>query len=157
MNNQETKKQSNGLNFPDWKRVQISNEIETLAKVAVNAAFRVHSELGPGLLESAYEKCICHELRAQQIQFECQSAIPLNYHGEKIDAGFRLDLLLGKKLILELKAVDLLMPIHTAQVITYLRLLKLPLGLLINFNEPLIKHGIHRILNVPRSEQEILT
>jgi GxxExxY protein len=156
MNNQETKKQSFDLNLPDWKRVQIPSDIEILAKAAVNAAFTVHSELGPGLLESAYEKCICHELRSHRINFEYQSAIPLNYRGEKIDIGFRLDLLLEKKLLLELKAVDLLMPIHTAQVITYLRLLKLPLGLLINFNEPLIKHGIHRILNIPRSEQEVL-
>ena len=156
MNNKATKKQSLGLDIPEWKQVQISAEVERLATAVVGAAFAVHQELGPGLLESAYEACLSHELRLRGVNHQVQLPVPLDYKGMRIEVGFRADVIVEDKLLLELKAVDQLLPIHTAQVITYLRLKKLPLGLLINFNEALIKHGIHRVLNVPRSPGEVL-
>jgi GxxExxY protein len=122
----------------------------------VDAAFAVHQELGPGLLESAYEACLSHELRLRGVNHQVQLPVPLNYKGMRIEVGYRADVIVEEKLLVELKAVDQLLPIHTAQVITYLRLKRFPLGLLINFNEILIKHGIHRVLNVPRSPGEVL-
>ena len=157
MNNKETKRQSSGLEFPDWKRVQIPAEVERLATAVVDSAFAVHLELGPGLLESAYEACLSHELRLRGVKHQLQLPVPLNYKGIRVEIGYRADIVVEEKLLVELKSVDQLLPIHTAQVITYLRLKKFPLGLLINFNEVLIKHGIHRILNVPRSPGEVLT
>ena len=143
--------------MPDWKCVRIPPEVERLATAVVNAAFAVHQELGPGLLESAYEACLSHELRLRGVNHQLQLAVPLNYKGIRIDAGYRADVIVEEKLLVELKAVDKLLPIHTAQVVTYLRLKRFPLGLLINFNEVLIKIGIHRVLNVPRSPEDALT
>lgn len=143
--------------IPEWKRVIVPTEVERLATLAVDAAFAVHQELGPGLLESAYEACLSQELRLRGVNHQVQLPVPLNYKGIRVEVGFRADLIVEEKLLVELKAVDQLLPVHTAQVITYLRLKKFPLGLLINFNEVLIKHGIHRVLNVPRSPEEILT
>jgi GxxExxY protein len=157
MNNQGTMEPSFGLEIPDWKRVRVPNEVELLAKVAVDSAFAIHKELGPGLLESAYEACLSHELRLRGVNHQLQLPVPLDYKGIRIEVGYRADVVVEEKLLLELKAVDQLLPVHTAQVITYLRLKKFPLGLLINFNEVLIKHGIHRVLNVPRSPDEVLT
>jgi GxxExxY protein len=157
MNNKETKKQSRGLEIPDWKRVKISADVEALARIVVDAAFAVHTELGPGLLESAYEACLSHELRLRGVNHQLQLPVPLNYKGIRIEIGYRADVVVEDILLVELKAVDQLLPVHTAQVITYLRLKKFLLGLLINFNEVLIKHGIHRVLNVPRSRDEVLT
>ena len=157
MNNKGTKEQSFGLELPDWKRVRVPLEIERLAKVVVDTAFAVHTELGSGLLESAYEACLSHELRLRGVNHQLQLPVPLNYKGIRIEVGYRADMIVEEKLLVELKAVDQLLPVHTAQVITYLRLEKFPLGLLINFNEVLIKHGIHRVLNVPRSPNEVLT
>jgi GxxExxY protein len=157
MNNEETKKRSRVLELPDWKRVRIPDGIERLATIAVDAAFRVHAELGPGLLESVYETCLCRELELREVEFQRQLPVPLEYQGVRLEAGFRADVIVGQRLLLEIKAVDALLPVHTAQVITYLRLKKLPLGLLINFNEAMIKHGIHRVLNVPRSPEEKIT
>jgi GxxExxY protein len=157
MNNEETKKRSSGLVFPDWKQVRISGQIERLATIVVDSAFAVHRELGPGLLESAYEACLSHELHLRGVSHQLQLPVPLSYKGIRVEVGYRADVVVEEKLLLELKAVDALLPIHTAQVVTYLRLKRFPLGLLINFNEVLIKNGIHRILNVPRSPDEILT
>jgi GxxExxY protein len=157
MNNGVTKKQSTGFRLPDWKRVRISAEIERLAAIVVDAAFNVHKELGPGLLENAYEACLSRELELRGVKYQRQLLVPLNYKGVAVEIGYRADVVVGDKLLLELKAVDELLPVHTAQVITYLRLKRFPLGLLINFNEVLIKDGIHRILNVPRSQEESLT
>ena len=142
--------------IPDWKRVQISPDVERLATAVVNAAFSVHQELGPGLLESAYEACLSHELHLRGVNHQLQLPVPLDYKGIRIEVGYRADVIVEEKLLAELKAVDQLLPIHTAQVITYLRLKEFPLGLLINFNEVLIKNGIHRVLNVPRTAQEAL-
>lgn len=155
MNNEETKKQSSGLKFPDWKRVKIPPEMEALAKVVVDSAFAVHTELGPGLLENAYEACLSRELELRGVEHQRQLPLPMEYKGIRVEIGYRADMIVEEKLLIELKAVDALLPVHSAQVITYLRLKKFPLGLLINFNEVLIKNGIHRILNVPRSPKEV--
>lgn len=156
MNNKGTKEQSFGLEIPDWKRVRIPAEVELLATAAVDSAFAVHSVLGPGLLESAYEACLSHELRLRGVKHQLQLPVPLNYRGIRVEVGYRADVVVEETLLVELKAIDQLLPVHTAQVITYLRLKQFPLGLLINFNEVLIKHGIHRVLNVPRSPEEVL-
>jgi|SRR5690242_5508028 len=157
MNNKVTKKQSFEFEIPDWKRVHIPAGIERLAAAVVDSAFAVHLELGPGLLESAYEACLSHELRLRGVRHQLQLPVPLNYKGIRVEIGCRADVIVEEKLLIELKSVYQLLPIHTAQVVTYLRLKRFPLGLLINFNEVLIKHGIHRILNVPRSPEDVLT
>lgn len=146
-----------GLELPDWKKVRIPSEVEQLATVVVDSAFAVHLELGPGLLENAYEACLSHELDLRGVKHQRQLPVPLNYKGIRVEIGYRADMIVEEKLLLELKSVDALLPVHAAQVITYLRLQRFPLGLLINFNEVLIKNGIHRILNVPRSPEEVLT
>jgi iron complex transport system substrate-binding protein len=157
MNNKETKKQSLSPSLEDWKRVRVPGEIERLATIVVDSAFTVHKELGPGLLESAYEARLSRELELRGVKHQRQLPVPLEYKGIRVEIGYRADVVVEEKLLLELKAVDALLPIHTAQVITYLRLKKFPLGLLINFNEVLIKNGIHRVLNVPRSPGEVIT
>lgn len=157
MNNKGTKKQSLEFEIPEWRRVHIPADVERLATTVVDSAFAVHTELGPGLLKSAYEACLSHELRLRGVKHQLQLPVPLNYKGIRIEIGYRADVVVEEKLLIELKAVDELLPIHTAQLVTYLRLKKFPLGLLINFNEVLIKHGIQRVLNVPRSPEEVLT
>ena len=134
-------------------RVVIPDEIERMATIAVDAAFAVHSECGPGLLESAYEACFARELELRGIRFRRQVPVPLNYKGKLIEVGFRADILLERRLLIELKAVERVIPVHKAQVITYLKILRLPLGLLVNFNEVLIRDGIQRVLNVPKAGQ----
>jgi len=156
MNNKETKKQSYGLQLPDWKQVRIPPDVEHLARVVVDASFAVHTELGPGLLENGYEACFSRELDLRGIKHQRQLPVPLNYKGIRVEIGYQADVVVEEKLLIELKVVEALLPIHTAQVVTYLRLKKFPLGLLIHFNEVLIKNGIHRILNVPRSPEEVL-
>ena len=132
------------------ERIVIPAEIEQMATIAVDAAFAVHLEIGPGLLESAYEACFARELELRGIDYQRQLPVPLNYKGKLIEVGFRADVVIGGKLLIELKAVEQVIPVHRAQVITYLKILKLPLGLLINFNELLIRDGIQRVLNFPR-------
>ena len=122
-------------------------DIEEIAKQVVDAAFAIHSELGPGLLESTYESCLEHELRARGFHVERQLSQPVIYKGLEIDTGYRLDLLVENAIIIELKSVDQLMPIHQAQLLTYLKLSKKSLGFLINFNVPLIKQGIKRFIH----------
>ena len=134
--------------IPPPRQVEVSHFIENLAAQAVDAAFSVHRELGPGLLESAYEACLVQELELRKLSFQHQVKVPLIYKGKEVDTGFRADLVLEGRLLIELKAVEELSAIHKAQVITYLKLLHFPLGLLMNFNEPLIKTGIKRVLNL---------
>ncbi len=134
-------------------KVSIPDDVERMATIAVDAAFAVHSEYGPGLLESAYEACFARELELRGITYQRQLPVPLNYKGTLIEVGFRADIVMEGKLLLELKAVEQVIPVHKAQVITYLKVMRLPLGLLINFNKPLIKDGIERILNVPRGRR----
>lgn len=130
------------------KQVTVPAEIETLATQAVNAALTVHRALGPGLLESAYEECLAIELTSIGLTVERQKSIPLVYRGRTIDAAYRLDLIVNDQLLIETKAIESLLPVHRVQVATYLRLLHRPLGLLINFNVPLLKDGVHRVLNL---------
>ena len=122
-------------------------DINDLTGEVINAAIEVHRFLGPGLLESAYEECLCRELDLRRIAYERQKELPVEYKGVKLNCGYRLDIVLEKKLIVELKSCDELQPIHEAQLLTYLRLTGLRLGLLINFNVPLLKKGIKRIAN----------
>lgn len=122
------------------------DELDVLARQVVDAAFHVHQALGPGLLESAYEVCPCHELARRELKFERQVSVPVEYEGIKLDAGFRIDVLVDQRLIVEIKAVESLLPLHRAQLMTYLRLKRVPLGLLINFNVPRFKDGIRRVI-----------
>lgn len=123
----------------------ISSQPETVASEVLNAAFRVHTNLGPGLLESVYERCLCHELRKAGLAYEVQLVLPINYDGELIDGGLRLDLVVEDQVIVELKAVERLLPIHEAQALTYLKLTGKRLALLLNFNTERLKEGIKRI------------
>ena len=117
-----------------------------LAEKILDAAFIVHRELGPGLLESVYETCLCDLLVEQGLQFTRQQTIPVHFRGRDIDAGFRSDLIIEDRVLIELKAVEKLIPLHEAQILTYLKLSKINLGLLLNFNTKLLKHGIRRIV-----------
>jgi len=110
----------------------------------IGAAIAVHKALGPGLLESAYEACLCHELRLLGLRFKREIDIPAEYKGVKLDCAYRLDLLVEGKVIVEVKSVETLLPIHEAQLLTYLRLAGKRVGLLINFNVPVLKKGIIR-------------
>jgi GxxExxY protein len=123
-----------------------SIKFDELSNRVIACALEVHRELGPGLLESAYEQCLAHELKLRGISFQRQLARPVDYKGILIDCGYRLDLLVEHCLIIELKAVLALEPIHEAQIITYLKLAKVKTGLLINFNMSLLKDGIKRFV-----------
>ena len=112
----------------------------------IAAALEVHRYLGPGLLESAYEECLCHECFLRSIPFERQKPLPILYKGKQLDCAYRLDLVIDNRVLLELKSVEKLLPIHEAQLITYLKLSGLRTGLLMNFNEALLKEGIKRIV-----------
>jgi GxxExxY protein len=118
-----------------------------IAAIIVNASLDVHRELGPGLLESVYENCLCYELRQRNLLVNQQQPLPVMYKEVKMEMGFRLDLWVENKVVIELKAVDALTEVHVAQVLTYLKLTNSKLGLLINFNVPVIKQGIRRIVN----------
>ena len=113
----------------------------------IAAAIEVHKCLGPGLLESAYEECLCRELSLKGLSFERQKNLPVTYKGLSLDCGYRLDLLIEELVVVELKTVERIDPIHRAQLLTYLKLSDLWLGMLINFNVPVLKDGISRIVN----------
>ena len=121
--------------------------LDKMATTILDAAFAVHKELGPGLLESVYEVCLLDELHRRGLKASSQVPLPVYFREKKLEAGFRVDILVENLILIELKAVEALAPIHTAQVITYLRLSNLNLGFLINFNEVLLKNGIKRIVN----------
>lgn len=118
---------------------------EEAGKQIVDAALKVHRALGPGLLESAYQACLAYELRKRGLMVECEVEQPVFYEGQRIDAGYRLDMLVEKCVVIENKAVENVLPVHQAQLMTYLRLRKCTLGYLINWHVPLIKDGIQRI------------
>ena len=122
-------------------------DINKLTGEVIGAAIEVHRTLGPGLLESAYEECLCHELYLRKMPLSRQEPLPIAYKGVKLDCGYRLDIVVADQLILELKACQELLPIHEAQLLTYLRLTGIKYGLLINFNVPALKDGIRRIAN----------
>jgi len=118
-----------------------------IAKVIVNCAYKVHTALGPGLLESSYEECLFYELQKYELIVEKQKPLPLVYEEVKLDIGYRVDLMVNNKVIIEIKSVDALNDVHMAQILTYLKLSGCKLGLLINFNVALIKNGIRRVVN----------
>jgi GxxExxY protein len=118
-----------------------------ISRIVVNCALKVHRKLGPGLLESAYQECLMYELKNQGLVVEKEKPMPLVYDTVKLDIGYRMDLLINNKLIIEIKSVESLNDVHLAQILTYLKLSGCKLGLLINFNVALIKNGIKRVVN----------
>lgn len=123
-----------------------SIENDTLTEQIIGAAIQVHRELGPGLLESAYETCLCYELSQNGLKVERQKIIPISYRGIKLDAGYQLDLIVEGQVIVEIKAVSELLPVHEAQLLSYLKQVGGGRGLLINFNVKLLKHGLRRLI-----------
>jgi GxxExxY protein len=117
---------------------------EQLTGQIIGAAIEVHKALGPGLLESAYEECLCRELRLRGLGFERQITVPVIYKGLSLDCGYRIDLLVDRAVVVELKSVDTVLPIHEAQLLTYMKLLEKRVGLIINFNVPILTKGIFR-------------
>jgi GxxExxY protein len=117
---------------------------EELTEKIIGAAMEVHKQMGPGLLESVYQTCLAREFHLQGIGFEPEKAIPLNYKGTRLESDLRIDFVVEKTVVVELKAVEHVLPIHEAQLLTYLKLTNLRVGLLINFNVPLLKDGITR-------------
>lgn len=118
-----------------------------LSGTIIGAAIEVHREIGPGLLESIYEHCLARELREAGIPFLQQHPLPVRYKGERLDMGFRVDLWVDQRIIVEIKAVEVLQEIHRAQLLSYLKLADSKLGLLINFNEPVLTDGVRRVVN----------
>lgn len=135
--------------FSDLQVISKSNAVSNLV---LGAAIEVHRHFGPGLLESAYEGCLCHELTLRNIRFERQVCQPVNYKGCLLDNGYRLDILVEGILVVEIKSVEKLKPVHEAQLLTYLKLSDRYLGLLLNFNELRLKDGIKRVINPPAAE-----
>jgi GxxExxY protein len=124
----------------------ISPQIEAVGQTVVDSGFKVHNTLGPGLLESAYESCLTYELGQRGLSVRRQVVQPIIYEGLRLEAGYRIDLLVNEAVIVEIKAMDSLLPIHQAQIMTYLRLSGCRLGFLINFNVKMFKNGIRRIV-----------
>ena len=121
-------------------------EFDALSNRVIGCALEVHRNLGPGLLESTYEQCLAHEFRMADMPFKLQYPLPVEYKGVKLDCGYRIDLLVDASLIVELKSVDRLLPIHQAQLLTYMKLSGISIGLLINFNVEYLKQGIKRMV-----------
>jgi GxxExxY protein len=141
-NHQDTKTPRFGKGFET-----VSPNLDRLAREVVDSAFKVHSTLGPGLLESVYEVCLAHELGKRGLKFQTQIAFPIVYDSVRLDAGLRIDMLVENQLIIEIKAVETMLPVFAAQLLTYLKLTQIRLGFLINnFNVPKIKDGIKRII-----------
>ncbi|MDX9972717.1 MAG: GxxExxY protein [FCB group bacterium] len=130
--------------MPDF--APIPDETEAIGRQVVDSAYSVHRELGPGLIEPIYEPCFIHELRLRGLNVQRQQVLPICYKGLRLEKALRLDLLVNESVIVELKAVELILPVFRAQLLSYLRLTDLRLGYLINFNVPLIKDGIERII-----------
>ncbi|QFY91186.1 GxxExxY protein [Magnetovirga frankeli] len=122
-------------------------DVEEVSAIVVDAALQLHRDLGPGLLESVYEAVLAKMLEQRGLKIERQKKVPIRYQGINIDEGFRLDLLVDSQLIIELKSIETIHPVHPKQLLTYLRLMDLHLGLLINFGAPLLKDGLKRIVN----------
>lgn len=124
----------------------VSQDVNEVGKAVMDAAFAVHRELGPGLLEAVYEHCLSADLMRAGLAVDRQVTIPVSYKGERIDAGFRLDLLVERKVVVEVKSIDALASIHSAQLLTYLRFTQVRLGYLINFNTIRLKDGFRRLV-----------
>jgi GxxExxY protein len=131
---------------PVLKAAPIPAETDKIGSAIVDCAFRVHSELGPGLLENVYEICLWHEFGKRGLKVERQVVLPVKYDTIQFDEGYRLDLVVANSVIIEVKAVEEIHPVHRAQILTYLKFTKHRLGYLINFNVPVIKDGIRRIV-----------
>ena len=129
-------------------------DLNELTEAVIGAAMEVHRTLGPGLLESTYEMCLCRELVIREIPFERQVPIPVEYKGIKLDCGYRADIIVDSRILVEIKAIDSLLPVHDAQLLTYLKLGDWKIGLLINFNVELLKHGLRR--RVLRLEEDLV-
>lgn len=127
--------------------MKTKEEIEVISKQVVDAAFQVHKEMGPGLVESIYTYCIVHELRLRNLNVQKEVFIPLQYKGVELPKDFRIDILVEDEIVLEIKSVETLHPVFEAQIISYLKLTGKRIGFLINFNVPLIKNGIKRFVN----------
>ena len=121
--------------------------LDELTSAIIGSAIEIHRELGPGLFESAYEACLTYDLQQKEFQIERQKALPIVYRGIQLDEAYRLDVVVENAVILELKSVESLLPIHTAQLLSYLKLSGMHVGLLINFNVPVLKDGIKRVVN----------
>ena len=128
------------------KNILIIQGVNQTTEAIIGAAIEVHKHLGPGLLESAYEECLCLELNLRNIQFQKQVPLPIVYKGTKLDCGYRIDLLVKDEVVVELKAVEGVLPIHEAQTLTYMRLGGWKVGLIINFNVPIVVKGIKRLV-----------
>ena len=122
-------------------------DVEQVAQQIVDAAIKVHRALGPGLLESAYQACMAYELRTRGLRVDCEMQLPVVYEGVQIDAGYRIDMLVEDSVIVENKVVEKLLPVHQAQLLSYLKLRRCHLGFLLNWNVPLMKQGIKRMVN----------
>jgi len=131
----------------------LEKERNNLSKIILDASIEVHRQLGPGLLESVYEICLCKELSSRKVKYERQVYLPVTYKNEILDVDFRLDILVEKEIIIELKAVETILPVHHAQLLTYLKLHHKRLGLLINFNSPKLIDGFKRIINGYENEK----
>jgi len=132
-----------------------TQKLNELSGQIIGAAIEVHRELGPGLLESAYELCLCHEISLRKVSFGRQVDLPVTYKGVELDCGYKMDLVVEDLVIVELKTVEKLLPVHDAQLLTYLKLYGRSLGLLINFNVPVLKDGLKRIVhNFPDGSRE---
>ena len=130
-------------------------EIELIAKDIVHSAIKVHKTLGPGLLESIYQKCLCFKLEKIGLNVKCESPIPVNYGDMKIDMGFRADMIVEDSIIIENKTVENIAPIHEAQLLTYLKISDIHLGFLLNWNVTLMKNGIKRMVNKLQEKQNL--
>jgi len=127
--------------------MQEADRLDQISRRIIGAAIEVHRHLGPGLLESAYQSCLAFELKQRGLQIEEQEALPVTYKEVKLDCGYRLDVVVESEIIVEIKAVEKLLPIHEAQLLSYLRLAHKRVGLLINFHVPVLKSGLKRIVN----------
>jgi GxxExxY protein len=125
---------------------KLVQEVNKTTEAVIGAAIEVHKHLGPGLLESAYEECLCHELSLRNISFKRQVSLPVIYKDTKLDCGYRIDLLVNDEVIVELKSVDGISPIHEAQALTYMRLGNWKVGLILNFNVPILVKGVKRLV-----------
>ena len=130
-------------------------DLNEITDQIIGASIEIHRALGPGLLESAYEECLCHELSQRGLQFNRQQNLPVVYKDVRLDCGYRMDLVVENAVIVELKTVERILPIHEAQLLTYLRLTGLSVGLLINFNTPIVKNGIRRLVNKFKDRSEV--
>ena len=124
------------------RKANMNRIFSDLSHRVIGCAIEVHKHLGPGLLESAYQRCLAHELHLNNIPFETEAPLPIEYKGTRLDCGFRMDILVGNAIILELKSVEALHPIHEAQFLSYMKLASLQYGFLINFNVPILKNGL---------------